>query len=144
MKVGTSWPERCVLRRKEEGLRAEQGFLWGSAVCWEHTNEMFQEYEHRPVSLNGVGNNECQFLLPGVWASSSSQCSALKPVWECAFLSESSYLTLLSSVKAAILIPPSEEESKNTSIWEEKKIKMMYLQILGGHMWKGATEGKVA
>lgn len=32
------------------------------------------------------------------------------------FFSESCYLRLLSSVKAAILIPPSEEEYKNTRI----------------------------
>lgn len=45
-----------------------------------------QECGHRPVSVNGAGNNECHFLLPGVPASSCSQYCASKPPAEPAFL----------------------------------------------------------
>ena len=43
-------------------------------------------------------------------------------------------------MKAAILIPPSEEDCKNSQIWK----KWMHLQILGVRVWKLATEGKAA
>lgn len=73
------------------------------AVCWEWTH-----------SVPRIGNNELQFLLPGARVSSPSQHSASKSLGEFNFFfffsPESSYLRLLASVKAAILIPPAEEE----------------------------------
>lgn len=74
------------------------------AVCWEWTH-----------SVPRIGNNELQFLLPGARVSSPGQHSASKSLGEFPFFfffffPESSYLRLLASVKAAILIPPAEEE----------------------------------
>lgn len=65
---------------------SEQGFLCSSSVYWDRMHRVFQECGRRPVSVNGAGNNECHFLLPGVPASSWSQYSASKPPAAPAFL----------------------------------------------------------